>query len=61
VTWPIWHRHRWESIAAVAGVYVFGGGEGTVILQRCACGRVRTETINGKWSLQQLRNGQAGE
>lgn len=50
-----WHQHKWEVVAVTNGTFVLLGGIGTNILQRCECGKVQTETINGYWTLEQVR------
>lgn len=47
----LFHRHRWRP-EGVTHAITF-----TVVLQRCACGKTRTRTPDGIWTLEQLRGG----
>lgn len=50
------HRHKWEAVDAEQGEYTnFDGGMGTIVLYRCShCKKVKTEIIDGHWTLTQL-------
>lgn len=61
--WPF-HRHDWRTVQArraTGFVFVRGvridTGDLTEALQRCDCGRLRTEQFTGHWTLAELTGG----
>jgi kynureninase len=52
----IFCHHIWDARAIEHGLFVFGGGGGTTVLYVCPkCGDSKTESLNGWWTLEQLR------
>lgn len=51
----IFHRHK-HAIVDVqhVGIIVMPGTH-TIVLSRCDCGNLKTETVNGRWTVEQLR------
>lgn len=47
MTW--FHRHRMQPVDVRHGTYTLGGGQVTLVLRRCHCGKHDTETITGHW------------
>lgn len=43
------HRHRMEAVDVTHGRYVKRGGQVTLILRQCRCGKHDTETVEGHW------------
>lgn len=59
----MFHRHRWVSIAAqkmqqwyesALLSHVSGAEDITKVLQRCECEKLRTITLSGHWTLEQV-------
>lgn len=48
------HRHQWVNRSVLHGTYAVIPGPATLILQACACGELRTTTLNGHWPARQL-------
>jgi hypothetical protein len=51
------HCHKWQVVASHLAKWVSGGkGDCTNILYRCEkCGGLKTETLHGQWTLEQLK------
>ena len=47
MTW--FHMHRMKPVDVSHVKFTHGGGQATLILLRCRCGRHDTETIVGHW------------
>lgn len=65
-----WFRHEWESIAVdhleqfrtLHGVRIGDPSDDlpiTKVLQRCACSDLRTITLDGSWTLEQVEKERA--
>lgn len=51
----IFHRHR-HAIVDVQHVDIrVMPGTHTIVLSRCNCGNLKTETLDGRWTAEQLR------
>ena len=57
------HSCKWSSLAIQHNRTAFGGGmwgpqtepmDATVVLQRSCCGEVRTATLPGRWTLDEI-------
>lgn len=57
------HRHRYEPVSAQQGEFAFyPGSNGTWVLFRCkkdGCLKTKVDTLNGHWTLDQLKGGEA--
>lgn len=52
-----WHLfHKWEPVSA--DLYTSSRiGDFTLVLMRCACGKVDVERLTGCWTLEQIISG----
>lgn len=58
------HWHKWEIVASniriqpilVGGLHEDIGVPNTDILYKCSCGKVKEDSIHGRWTLEQLRS-----
>ena len=58
----LFHRHKYQIVATQPGMYaIMGTMRTTVVLYRCTCGHVKPESINGNWTVEQLRGERAGD
>lgn len=48
--------HRWRVVNAWHGEYRLFGGAGTIVLYLCKCGKSKTRTVDGHWTVEQLTN-----
>lgn len=67
------HWHDWEIVASnirvqpilTGGIQLESNREigtpYTDILYKCACGKIKEDSIHGRWTLEQLRAGAASE
>ncbi len=47
----LFHRHRYAVVDVQHVTSVSKGGQYTLILSRCRCGKPDTETVEGRWDL----------
>ena len=56
------HRHKYQIVATQPGMYgIMGTMRTTVVLHRCQCGHVRSESLNGSWTVEQLTGERVGD
>lgn len=56
---PAGHEHAWKALAArviTTRVIVVGDVDRTVVLQKCECGEVKVTSLDGAWTLEQIRD-----
>lgn len=52
----LWHRHKWRAVTASGVEFAIVHGVGTIVLYVCdECGANKTESLNGLWTLDQLK------
>lgn len=52
--WRWLHRHRFRTVRLKHFTWIRTGGDVTTLLRRCECGAVRTENIEGYWTMDEL-------
>jgi hypothetical protein len=63
-----WYQsHEWKTVGSHCGVGLSSIAEGsterliTIVLYRCACGKHKTKTLNGHWTMDKLASPESGE